>query len=258
METITIFGLLLGLTAVFGGALIEGLSLGAILQLTAAIIVFGGTAAATFVSFPQQDISRAFTKIKLIFSKVDTDVRETIEEIIIVANVVRKEGILGIEPVRQNIKNDLLKRTLKYLVDGFDPHTVHEIVTAEIERELEEEEAAARVWESAGGYAPTIGIIGAVLGLIHVLANLKDPNSDLGSGIAVAFVATIYGVASANLILLPFGSKIKRKAFMNAMTKEVVLIGVQAIQEGANPLFLRERLNVFLEQKIEAQPSLLK
>lgn len=253
MELVTLLGVFLGLFAVFGGALIEGLHLSSILQGTAALIVFGGTIAATMVSFPQQELKKAISMVRGIFRKVDTDPRMTIDEIVAVANVARKEGLLGIEPIRASLKNELFKKSLKFIIDGFEPSTVKEIMNSEIEREYEEEEAAGKVWESAGGYAPTIGIIGAVMGLIHVLSNLKDPNADLGSGIAVAFVATIYGVASANLILIPFGTKIKRKALMKAQAKEIVVLGISGIQEGANPMFLKERLSIYLEETAKSQ-----
>lgn len=249
MEITTVIGVVLGITAVFGGALMEGLHLGAILQGTAAIIVFGGTIAAGLVSFPVQDIKRALSMLKVIFATVDTDVREVIDEIIKIAGVARKEGVLAVEGMRDSIQNPLFKKTIKFVIDGFEPQTVKDIMQSEIDMAFEEEEAAGKVWEGTGGYAPTIGIIGAVLGLIHVMGNLSDP-SKLGDGIAVAFVATVYGVGSANLIFIPFGTKLKRKAGMRVMAKEVVKLGVIGIQEGLNPHFLREKLEVYVEEHL--------
>jgi chemotaxis protein MotA len=249
MEIVTVLGVVMGMLAVFGGALLEGLHLSSIMQGTAAIIVFGGTFGAMFVSFPQQDIKRAFGSFGIIFNKVDTDVRAVIDEIIRVASVARKEGVLAVEGMRDSIENPLFKKSIKFVIDGFEPQTVKDIMQSEIDLIFEEEEAAGKVWEGAGGYSPTIGIIGAVLGLIHVMGNLSDP-SKLGDGIAVAFVATVYGVGAANLVFIPFGTKLKRKAHMRAMSKEVIKLGVIGIQEGLNPHFLREKLEVYVEEHL--------
>lgn len=247
-----ILGTLLGLGAVFGGALIEGLHFGDIMIGTAALIVFGGTAAAALVSFPPQDVKKAIQLIPLVYQKVDMDVRPLIAEIVRIATVARKEGVLAVESQKDSIQNPLFKRSIRYVIDGFEPNTVKEIIDNEIYVAFEEEEAAGKVWEGAGGYAPTIGIIGAVLGLIHVMKSLDDP-SKIGGGIAVAFVATVYGVGSANLILIPWGTKIKRKAAQRMLAKEVVKLGVVGIQEGLNPHFLQEKLEVFVEEHLRGQ-----
>lgn len=250
MEVVSLVGVGLGLFAVFGGALIEGLHLSSIMQGTAALIVFGGTFGAMFVSFPQQDISMAFKMLPLVFKKIDTNPSEVIEEVIKVATVARKEGVLALEGMRDAIVNPLFKKSIKFVIDGFEPNTVKEIMQTEIDLTFEEEENAGKVWEGTGGYSPTIGIIGAVLGLIHVMSGLKDPSADLGGGIAVAFVATVYGVGGANLLFIPFGTKLKRKAHMRAVMKEVVKIGVVGIQEGLNPAFLREKMEVYVEEHL--------
>jgi chemotaxis protein MotA len=249
MDITSLVGTLLGIFAVFGGALLEGLHLSDIMQPTAAIIVFGGTFGAMMVSFPPQDVKRAFSLFPLIYQKVDLDVRPVIEEIIRIATIARKEGVLAIEGQRESIQNPLFKKTIKYVIDGFEPNTVKEIIDTEIILASEEEEAAGKAWEGAGGYSPTIGIIGAVLGLIHVMKSLDDP-SKIGSGIAVAFVATVYGVGAANLLFIPWGTKLKRKAQQRALQKEVVKLGVVGIQEGLNPHFLQEKLEVFVEEHL--------
>lgn len=249
MDLMSVVGTILGLTAVFGGALLEGLHAGDLLIGTAAMIVFGGTFAAMMVSFPPQDVKRALGMIPLIYKKVDLDVRPIIDEIIRIATVARKEGVLAVEGQRESIQDPLFKKTIKYVIDGFEPNTVKEIIDTEIYLSFEETEAAGKVWEGAGGYSPTIGIIGAVLGLIHVMKSLDDP-SKIGSGIAVAFVATVYGVGAANLILIPWGTKLKRKAAQLMLAKEVVKLGVVGIQEGLNPHFLQEKLEVFVEEHL--------
>jgi chemotaxis protein MotA len=252
MDLSSVAGTLLGLLAVFGGALIEGLHPGDIMVGTAALIVFGGTLAALLLSFPPQDVKRAFGMIPQIYRKVDVDVRPLIAEIVRVAAVARKEGVLAIEGQKGSIQNPLFKRTLKFVIDGFEPATVREIIDNEIAIAFEEEEAAGKVWEGAGGFAPTIGIIGAVLGLIHVMKSLDDP-SKIGGGIAVAFVATVYGVGAANLILIPWGTKLKRQAAQRMLPKEVVKLGIIGIQEGLNPHFLQEKLEVFVEERLRGR-----
>jgi len=250
MDIASLIGTLLGVGAVVGGQVLEGGHVGQILQGTAALIVLGGTAGAMLVSYPTEDIIRAFKLIPVIYKKVDLDVRPVIDEIIKIASIARKEGVLAVEGQRESIKNPLFKKTIKFVINGFEPNTVREIIETEIEPQLEEEETAGKVFEGAGGYAPTIGIIGAVLGLIHVMSLLNEPGADMGSGIAVAFVATVYGVGVANLILIPWGTKLKRKAHQRAMAKEVVKRGVVGIQEGLNPHFLQEKLEVFVEEHL--------
>jgi chemotaxis protein MotA len=249
MDLASIIGIFLGVTAVVGGQIMEGGHIGQILQGTAAIIVFGGTFGAMLVAFPAGDIKRAFKMLPSIFSEVNLDVRPDIDEIIKIATIARKEGVLAVEGQRESIANPMLKKAIKYVIDGFEPNTVKEIIDTEIYLAFEEEENAGKVFEGAGGFSPTIGIIGAVLGLIHVMSMLNDP-SKIGEGIAVAFVATVYGVGLANLFLIPIGTKMKRKAQQRMIAKEVVKLGVVGIQEGLNPHFLQEKLEVFVEEHL--------
>src|SRR4029078_5610196 len=165
------------------------------------------------------------------------------------ATIARKEGVLAVEGQRDSIQNPLFKKTIKYVIDGFEPNTVKEIIDTEIYLAFEEEECAVKVGEGAVGFSPTIGIIGAVLGLIHVMSMLNDP-SKIGEGIAVAFVATVYGVGMANRLLVPWGTTLKRKGSQEMMSKEVVRLGVIGIQEGLNPHFLQEKLEVFVEEHL--------
>jgi chemotaxis protein MotA len=249
MDLATILGMIIGLASVVGGQILEGGHLSQIMQGTAALIVFGGTLGAALVSFPMQDLKKALAMLPALFRNVDLDVRPTIDEIIRIATIARKEGVLAVEGQRDSIQNPLFRKTIKYVIDGFEPNTVKEIIDTEIYLAFEEEEAAGKVYEGAGGYSPTIGIIGAVLGLIHVMSMLNDP-SRIGEGIAVAFVATVYGVGVANLFLIPMGTKLKRKAAQKMLTKEVVKLGVVGIQEGLNPHFLQEKLEVFVEEHL--------
>jgi chemotaxis protein MotA len=249
MDIASVVGTLMGIGGVVGGQLLEGGHLNQIMQGTAAIIVAGGTLGAMFLSFPVQDVKRAFAMIPSIYKNVNVDVRPTIDEIIRIATIARKEGVLAVESQRDTIENPLFKRTIKYVIDGFEPNTVKDIIETEIYLAFEDEENAGKVFEGAGGYAPTVGIIGAVLGLIHVMSMLNDP-SKIGEGIAVAFVATVYGVGAANLLFIPWGTKLKRKAAQRMIEKEVVRLGIVGIQEGLNPHFLHERLEVYVEEKL--------
>jgi chemotaxis protein MotA len=249
MDLASVIGTILGISAVVGGQVLEGGHVGQIMQGTAALIVVGGTFGAMLVAFPTDDVKRAFGMLPLVYKKVNQDVRPVIDEIIRIATIARKEGVLAVEGQRESIQNPLFKKTIKYVIDGFEPNTVKEIIDTEIYLAFEEEEMAGKVWEGAGGFAPTIGIIGAVLGLIHVMSMLNDP-SKIGEGIAVAFVATVYGVGISNLWMIPWGTKLKRKAHQRMMAKEVVKLGVVGIQEGLNPHFLQEKLEVFVEEHL--------
>jgi len=250
MDIVSLVGTFLSFGSVIGGQLLEGGHLSQIMQGTAALIVLGGTIGAMFLSFPVQDVKKAFQMLPSVYINVDMDVRPTIEEIIRIATIARKEGVLAVEGQRDSIQNPLFKKSIKFVIDGFEPNTVKEIIDTEIYLQFEEEENAGKVFEGAGGYAPTVGIIGAVLGLIHVMAMLNEP-SKIGEGIAVAFVATVYGVALANLLFIPWGTKMKRKANQRMMLKEVVKLGVVGIQEGLNPHFLQEKLEVFVEEHLK-------
>ncbi|MGZ3710629.1 MAG: flagellar motor protein [Bdellovibrionota bacterium] len=249
MDIVSVLGFVLGVTAILGGAMLEHLPLTAVYAPTAFIIVMGGAAGAIMVSYPIDDLKRAFTEgMKLVFKNLNNDYRPLIDEITKVATVARKEGVLAIEGMRNNIVDEKFKKALKYVIDGFEPKTVTEILEAEAYFEFEETEIAGKLLEGIGGYTPTIGIIGAVLGLIHVMRNLSNPDA-IGPGIAVAFVATVYGVGFANLWFMPMGTKVKRKAAIQQMRNELIKVGVQGIQEGLNPHFLKEKLEVFLDHK---------
>ena len=245
MDIASVLGTLLGLFALLGGQLLEGGSLIQLVQLTSALIVVGGTAGATLVAFPINDLKQAFKSLPLIFKEVRFDTKQLIQDAVRISGVARKEGLLSIESHRASIRDPLFRSSIKLVVDGFDPPAVREIIEAEMNHDFEETETAARVFEGAGGYAPTIGILGAVLGLIHVMMMLNEP-SKIGEGIAVAFVATIYGVGLSNLILLPWGAKLKRKASQKTMFQEIVKAGVLGIQEGLSPHFLERKLEALL------------
>jgi chemotaxis protein MotA len=241
MDITTIGGLIIGVGCILLGQVLEGGHVGSIMQLTAFIIVIGGTFGAVMVSFPKKDFVRGMKMIKLAFTDKKEDMSAVTKQIVDLASIARRDGVLALEGKLADVHDKFLKKALTYVVDGVDASVTRDSLEAAIEAEHQENMQAAKVWEAAGGYSPTIGIIGAVLGLIHVMENLSDP-SKLGGGIAVAFVATVYGVATANLFYLPAANKLKRK-FNLAMERKVVITeGVLAIQEGLNPRVLEEKL----------------
>jgi chemotaxis protein MotA len=248
MDFTTIGGILIALGAILGGQALEGGHIGSILQDTAAIIVVGGTIGATMVAFPIKDLIRGLKLAKSAVTEIPSDVEKIIEQIVELANKARKDGVLALEGALKELTDPFLKRAMGFLVDGIDSAVVRDTLETEIDKEFEENAVGAKVFETAGGFAPTVGIIGAVLGLIHVMENLNDP-SKLGGGIACAFVATVYGVGLANLVFLPMAAKLKRKLGIERDRKTLIAEGVLAIQEGLNPRVLEEKLRSYSGEK---------
>ncbi|MBP1719578.1 MAG: motA [Deltaproteobacteria bacterium] len=256
MDKASIIGIVLGIGAVLGGQALEGGSIHSLMQLAAAIIVFGGTFGAVFLSYPFQNVMGSFKDIKNILKEPPQDPFQIITQITQYANKARKEGILSLEKELKTIEDPFLKKSLAMAVDGVEPHLIREAMETELEYLDEHGKVNSKVWKAAGGYAPTIGILGAVLGLIHVMENLNDP-SKLGSGIAVAFVATVYGVGSANLLFLPFSTKLEARHRHQVIIKEMILEGIISVSTGENPRLIEEKLKSFLSefQKNKGQPS---
>ena len=251
MDLTTIAGLILGIAGILVGQALEGGSVHSILQGTAAVIVLAGTWGAVMVSFPRKDFVRGLKMIGLAFSEKKDDLGAVASRLVELATLARRDGVLALEAKLPGIDDPFLRQGLSYVVDGVDGSVARSSLEAAIDAEHHESMAAAKVWEAAGGYSPTIGIIGAVLGLIHVMENLSDP-SKLGGGIAVAFVATVYGVATANLLYLPLAAKLKRKLAISMERKVVVVEGVLAIQEGLNPRVLEEKLRAYMGEMASA------
>jgi chemotaxis protein MotA len=243
----TVVGILVGVGGILGGLLLEGGKLTDIAQYTAALIVGAGTAGAVLVTTPSQLIGSALRRLKDVISETATPRVALIAQMLQFARQARRSGIVSLEEQALSITNNpFLKKALSLAVDGTDLQDLRRIMELEIEAAARRGEAEAKVFETAGGYAPTIGIIGAVLGLIQVMKHLEDIER-VGHGIAVAFVATVYGVALANLVLLPVGAKIKARLELAIEDMELVLEGVIGIAEGMNPKLLETKLGAFLE-----------
>lgn len=245
MDLASIIGLALGFGAVFGGAVLEGVHVGALISPTSALIVLGGSFGATFVAFPLSAIIKAFKDVKIAFLPPKVDHETVVKDIIGYATKARRNGLISLEQEAQNARDPFIKKGISLVVDGIDPQKLRETLEADIMAFEDHQKHSVEFYEAAGGYAPTIGIIGAVLGLIHVMANLSDPNK-LGAGIAAAFVATIYGLMTANIICLPIGSKLKIRMKEEILRRVMILEGLIAIQNGENPHFIEQKLKAFV------------
>jgi chemotaxis protein MotA len=245
----SILGIVISLSAILLGNVLEGGHLAALFQPTALLIVAGGTVGATMLGLPLPVFLRAVRALRDVFSSApQRDNSVLIEEIVEYAQKARREGIIALERPLEETNEPFLKKALMLAVDGADSKAMRENLDLIIEHYEDDKEQLAKVWESAGGYAPTIGIIGAVLGLIHVMQSLADVSA-VGKGIAVAFVATIYGVAFANLLLLPVAAKLKLRLREEVKRLELMMEGALAIQEGMNPSLIREKLSSFSSEE---------
>ena len=255
MDKATLGGLLLALGGIFLGLFLEGGNVGQLLQPTAAMIVFGGTLGAVLINFPLLVVWSAFLRLANMFREPGDSARAMIETLVKYANRARRDGIVSLDADLVNIPEPFLRRSLMLAVDGTEPQELRNIMELALDNIEEQEDKIPQVFEAAGGFSPTIGIIGAVLGLIQVMQHL-DKIDEVGKGIAVAFVATIYGVGAANLFLLPTAGKLRIRIRDEQIIREMTLEGVVSILEGMNPRMLEEKLLGFLveaqETKVEA------
>lgn len=248
MDRASLIGIILGISAIAGGSIAEGGRLSTILQPTAAVIVFGGTLGATLLSISFSDVMKAVSSLKDVFSDKRMDAEMIISSLVKYSIVARRKGLIALEDEISEIDDDFLRDAMRLAINGMGVKMLRETLEQNNITYGEGKKRIAKVFETAGGFAPTIGIIGAVIGLIHVMENLSDP-SKLGSGIAVAFVATVYGVGSANLILLPISKKLINRLSHETARREMIIEGVVGIQSGINPYDLEEKLRVFIEKK---------
>ena len=254
MDLLTVIGFILAIGAIVGGQLLEGGHVGSIVQLTAAVIVIGGTVGAVMVNYPMAIFLKALANSKMIFFNVHVDSRAMIAQIVKLATLSRKQGLLALEDKLKTLTDPFLKKGLQLVIDGTEAKAIREILEIEVEQFEDENNLSGKVYESLGGFAPTIGILGAVLGLIHVMENLADP-SKLGAGIAVAFVATIYGVGSANLLFLPMGGKIKLKTRELVLARQLIIEGLVSLAQAENPKMIEEKLGGYLPESQRAKPK---
>ena len=245
MDIFAVIGLFFGITFILIGQALEGGNLGQLLQITAAFIVFGGTGGAVILSYPPHILKLAFSFIKYVFFPPKVDIPALVKEIVNFATKARKEGVIILEKEAKYASDPILKMGLEDVADGADPTLIQNMMENQINQLDARVTAASKVFESGGGYSPTLGIIGAVMGLIQVMQNLSDPTA-LGAGIAVAFVATIYGLFAANLLLIPFSTRIKVNFAKVFTAKELMVEGVLSIQAGESPALIERKLNSFM------------
>jgi len=250
----TFTGLFLAIAGILAGLILEGGKISQILQPTAAMIVFGGTLGAVMIQFPLSIIWEAVKGLGHVFFNKGTDSQKLIKDLVAYAIRARKDGIVSLDSQLATIKDSFLKKSLMLAVDGTEPTELRNIMEVELENLDEHAERVAHVFESAGGFSPTIGIIGAVLGLIQVMQHLESI-SEVGKGIAVAFVATVYGVGSANILFLPWAGKLKIKLRQEQVLREMALEGVISIMEGMNPRMLETKLSGYLHDKKSAEQA---
>jgi chemotaxis protein MotA len=248
----SIAGLVVAFGGILGGLLIEGGRLKDVSQFTAALIVLGGTSGAVMVSTPMHTLIGGLKRLKGVFFSTKVEIDSMIEEVIRFATKARKNGMVSLEQEAFAVEDPFLKKALTLAVDGTDLQEIRKMLELEIGLEEQQAEAEAKVFECAGGYAPTVGIIGAVMGLIQVMKNLANID-EVGHGIAVAFVATVYGVGLANLFFLPAASKIKARINAEIQRKELILEGVSGIVEGLNPKLIRSKLESYSHEKQAAK-----
>ena len=246
MDVLSIIGIALAFFAVVGGNLLEGGELSALANLPAALLVIGGTVGAGLLQMPLAGLRRALAMMRWVFVPPRNAFDEGVDQVGRWATTARREGLLGLEAVAEMEPDAFARRGLQLLVDGNEPEAIRSVLESESGLREQRDVDAAKFYESMGGYAPTIGIIGAVVGLIHVMGNLADP-ARVGPGIAVAFVATIYGVALANLFFLPIAGKLRSCVREAAQYREMIIEGIIAIADGENPRAIELRLNGYLE-----------
>ena len=245
MDKLTVTGLCLALVAVLGGSMLKGSGVGALLSPAAFVIVLVGTVAAIFVQTPMDTFRRAMKIFRWTMRPPEEDPHGAVQQVLEWSQKARKEGLLGLEPLIEQQQDGFTKKGLQFLVDGIEPDVLRNILETDIGTHEHTYNAAAKVYEGLGIYAPTLGIIGAVMGLMAVMQNLADP-SKLGTGIAAAFVATIYGIGAANLFFLPVASKLKGVVARQVRYREILVEGFIAIAEGENPRHIESKLEAFL------------
>ena len=243
----SIGGLVVGIGGILGGMVLEKGEISHLYSIPSALIVLGGTLGAVMVTTPMNVLMGAAKRFMLVFLDKTQSPAAIIDEIIEYATQARKQGIVSLEQQAGAVADPFLKKALNLAVDGIEMSQIRSIMELDLSLLEHEGESEAKVYEAAGGYAPTIGIIGAVIGLIHVMQNLADIEA-VGKGIAGAFVATIYGVASSNLLFLPAGAKLKSRTQVTVQMRELMLEGVLSIVEGLNPKLIRTKLDAYLAE----------
>ncbi|CDX03149.1 Motility protein A [Desulfitobacterium hafniense] len=254
MDISTLLGIIIGFGALILGFILEGGHVSSLFLLPPAIIVFGGTFGAVFASFPLKEMKKLPTWLKIAFTDKSYGTLEAYETLIRFAEKARREGLLSLEQELEEVEDRFTRQGMQLVIDGTDPDITREILESNIAVMEKRHKVGISVFEAAGGYSPTLGIIGTVMGLVHVLGNLTDPES-LSQSIAGAFLATLYGVAFANILYLPLATKLKQKDKIEVASMEMIMDGILSIQAGENPSILKEKLKTHLGNIMEPANS---
>lgn len=245
MDLATIIGVALGFGGLFGGMMMEGGDPMAVLLLPPLLIVFGGTIGAGMASGVMRDFTGAGKQLMRAFTGRPAAAGEIVEAVVKLAERARREGLLALEDAMKDVQHPFLRRGLELAIDGTDPEEVREILEGQVDAKRKADKVGAKVFADMGGYSPTIGIIGTVFGLVHVLENLSDPEK-LGPLIASAFVATLWGVMTANVLWLPISNRLKRLSELECAEMELTIEGITSIQAGTNPRLVAQKLRSLL------------
>jgi chemotaxis protein MotA len=245
MKAATAIGIVVAIFGLLLGAMMDGTSPTAFIDIPALLIILGGTGGATMASVGMTSMKRIPSLYKMVFSAEPPDLRGRLDLLVALADKARREGLLALDAQLSDIDDSFTRNALQLVVDGTDPELVHAILESEIDGMAERHEAAARPFEKAGGFAPTMGIIGTVMGLVHVLGNLNSPKT-LGPAIASAFMATLMGVGSANVVFLPIANRLKAISAEEVSLRMMTLEGILSIQSGDNPRLVADKLSSYL------------
>ncbi len=248
MDLTTLLGIIIGLGGVIGGFILEDGHLGSLFVGSSGAIVLGGTIGAVVMSFGLAELKTVPGFLKTVFTDSNIDFNGSVESLVETADRARREGLLSLESHLPEIENDFMRRGLQLVIDGTDPELTRNMLEMEIASYEQGQNLGVEIFNSAGGFAPTMGIIGTVMGLVHVLGNISDPDT-LAPAIASAFIATLYGILTANLLWIPFATKIKIKASRQVSHMELILEGILSVQAGENPRVIREKLLTFLPER---------
>lgn len=246
MEKLSLLGIALALVAIFGGHWLGGGHIDSLIQGTALLIVLGGTASAIMLQTPHRVLLRGLRMVRQILRPVGIETEALIQRLVEYAKIARRDGFLALEPHLVGQRDPFQRKALELLIDGIEAEELRQTLQIELDTFGQRELRAARIWEAAGAYSPTIGILGAVMGLIHVMENLSDP-SRLGGGIAVAFVATLYGVGLANLLFLPIANRLKARIAAEVQVRRMLIEGFCGVALGNNPRLVERRMQGYVE-----------
>lgn len=255
LDIFTIIGLIIGFGGLLFGFLVEAKfnfsAIGSLIQPTAASIVFGGTIGAVLISFPFNEVKGILGALKRVFTIQKYDINEIVEQFVIWADKARKDGLLSLEEDARNSDNYFLKKGLTLIVDGTSPEVVRDLLERKIAVLEIELESSIKIFEAAGGFSPTMGVIGTVMGMVNILGEMGGDTNALAHSIAVAFIATLYGVLFANVVYLPFASRLKCKMEHLKFYFELIIEGLLSLQSGESPKIIKEKLEISTNEKSE-------